>query len=46
MTTTPAKRALLPVTGGDLDRFGAIGAVFVLLGGFLVLGIRRKEEDF
>ncbi|NHZ70249.1 MAG: DUF11 domain-containing protein [Proteobacteria bacterium] len=36
----------LPVTGGDLDRFGAIGTVLILLGGLLVLGIRRKEEDF
>ena len=35
----------LPVTGADLDQFGAIGIASLLLGALLLLGFRRREED-
>jgi len=36
----------LPTTGADVDLFGAIGTVLMLLGVLLLFGLRRKEEDF
>jgi uncharacterized repeat protein (TIGR01451 family)/fimbrial isopeptide formation D2 family protein/LPXTG-motif cell wall-anchored protein len=34
----------LPVTGADIDLFGAVAVAFLLLGALLLLGFRRRED--
>jgi len=36
----------LPVTGADLDQFGAVAVALLLLGALLLYGFRRREDDF